>query len=433
MLEEIINNSAIDKYLISFKAEDILFYEGDDSQDLYILVSGQLEILKGKKKIGEISEKGSSFGEISFLLGTEKKVTVKAKSDGKAICIPKKEVFQLWQEFPSLSWEIPRILAQKLDITTQSLYVLKEFCDQLPDAVFAADSMGKIISWNTAAEDLFGRTWEQMRQGSLKELFEDPEAYHAFFDEIQFRHFVPEKILKVKNPRKGTRYISASTTVLYDGHYRFKGFLSLSRDVTEIQNLKRKQRKSRVWLITSTLFLGLMMVFLLFAYPHFSPKSQLLGIKQNALRNQLAKDSLLLKSLLIDSFAQRNSKKVFDMMQEFYNIHKNAMAPYKGILVLNRGKRVFAAYAPRKGNGGKAVVESRYDHITFQDIKTSTHSILTLYRPDAENPMGSRAVEIAFEMKKGGDLLGWLVFQMDMDRLRKKFDVDEETLRQFQF
>jgi PAS domain S-box-containing protein len=433
MLEEILENPAIDEYLCFFKAGDILFYEGDESQDLYILVSGHLEVLKGKKKISEVSERGSSFGEISFLLGTEKTVTVKAKSNGKAIRIPKDRVYQFWQMFPSLSWEIPRILAKKLYMTTQSFYVLKEFCDQLPDAVIAADSEGKILSWNTAAEDLFGMTWEQMQHGSIEEIFEDTKAYQDFLEEIQFKHVVTEITFKTKNPRKGTRYISASTTVLYDGHYRFKGFLCLSRDVTEIQNLKNMHRRGRFWLITSTVFLGLMVAFLAFAYPYFLPKSQLIGIKQQLLRDQLAKDSILLKSLLINSFIAKDSKKAAHLMQEFFKVHKKTVSHYKGILVLGKGKKVFAAFSPTMRDREEVLVGSNYKHISFQDIKKSAHKVLTLYRTGIKHPMGSKGVEIAFEMRKANESVGWLVFQMDMNLLKSQFDVSEETLRRFQF
>ena len=51
MLDEIINNPELDQYLSTFKKGKIIFLEGDPSQDLYILVSGQLDILKGNKKI----------------------------------------------------------------------------------------------------------------------------------------------------------------------------------------------------------------------------------------------------------------------------------------------------------------------------------------------------------------------------------------------
>ena len=46
MLDDIINNPDLDKHLTSYKRGQIILLEGDDSQDLYILVSGELEILK---------------------------------------------------------------------------------------------------------------------------------------------------------------------------------------------------------------------------------------------------------------------------------------------------------------------------------------------------------------------------------------------------
>jgi len=54
MLEEITKNPDLAKYMVSFKKGDILFLEGDDSQDLYVLVFGQVDILKGNKKLSEI-------------------------------------------------------------------------------------------------------------------------------------------------------------------------------------------------------------------------------------------------------------------------------------------------------------------------------------------------------------------------------------------
>ena len=54
MLEEIIDNPAVGHYLTTFGKGTAIFLEGDPSQDLYILVSGQLDVLKGKKKISEM-------------------------------------------------------------------------------------------------------------------------------------------------------------------------------------------------------------------------------------------------------------------------------------------------------------------------------------------------------------------------------------------
>ena len=76
-LDDIINNPDLAKYLISFNPGQTIFLEGDDTQDLYVLVSGQVEIFKGDQKIRDIAEEGSVFGEVSFFLGDQRTASLK--------------------------------------------------------------------------------------------------------------------------------------------------------------------------------------------------------------------------------------------------------------------------------------------------------------------------------------------------------------------
>ena len=125
MLDEIINNPDLDKYVIEFEAGHIVFLEGDDSQDLYILISGQVDVIKGTKKITEIYEAGALFGEMSFLLEAGRTATVKAKSDVKAICIPKEEVTTFLNKFPKVAWGLsPTVMVP----TWASTRELAPFC-----------------------------------------------------------------------------------------------------------------------------------------------------------------------------------------------------------------------------------------------------------------------------------------------------------------
>ena len=122
MLDAVIQNENLNRYLTSFDKGEKIFLEGDDSQDLFVLVSGQLDILKGNKKIVEITEKGSLFGEMSFLLGEKRTATVKANDDVKTIRIPKEEVTTFLHEFPDVASEITKLLAKRLDETSRILY-----------------------------------------------------------------------------------------------------------------------------------------------------------------------------------------------------------------------------------------------------------------------------------------------------------------------
>jgi PAS domain S-box-containing protein len=243
MLEnKIINNAEIKKYYTYFNQGDTIFFEGDNSQDLFILVSGELDVFKGNKHITKITKQGAPFGEITFFFNTERTATVKALNSVTAIQIPKNEISVFLHEFPTISWEITILLAQRLDKTSRILYGLKEISDQLPDAVIVTDKEGKIITWNNAAEELYGRQFNEMHNSLIENIYESPELYKKFIEEVRANYSVREKIFKIKHPENRTLFVSTSTTFLYDGHHNFQGVISLGRDVTDVVMLEKKYK-----------------------------------------------------------------------------------------------------------------------------------------------------------------------------------------------
>ena len=433
MLDEILTTPELGKYRTSFRKSQTVFLEGDNSQDLYILVSGQLDILKGDKRIDEISEQGALFGEMSFLLGATRTATAKASSDVEAICIPKEEISTLLHEFPDMAGEITKLLAKRLDETSQVLYGLKGICDQLPDAVILTDRDGKILSCNTAAESLYGRSWHQMYHALVESIYEEPQVYRDFLKEVQEKYSVREEVLKIKHPEKGRRFVSTSTTLLYDGHHNCQGVLSLGRDVTEVENLQRKYRKARNWLLPSFILLGLVTVAAFFCYPYFSRGYRTVDIEKQELRNELAKDYLFLTSLLVDHFKDGDRVKAGEVMADFFALQETAVMPYSGLVLLDKEKKVFYAYSPKSGTEALGMVGSSYAGIAFEGDESSLHRVLTLYRADKQHPMGHKGIEVAFKVTQDNHFSGWLVFQMDMDMLEKDFGLDEEDLKLFQF
>ncbi|UCE52302.1 MAG: cyclic nucleotide-binding domain-containing protein [Desulfobacterales bacterium] len=433
MIDEIIAHPDISKYLTTFTSGQIIFLEGDESQDLYVLVSGQVNIFKGDKKIREITKKGSLFGEMSFFLGGSRTASVKANDDVKVIRIPKEKINHFLRDFPSAAREITKYLAQWLDETSRIVHGLNEFCDQLPDAVLLTDKEGKILAWNSAAEKLYGRDWHQMRHRNVDEIYEDPRDYNDFLEEVQQKYSVREKIFQIIHPEKGTRFISTSTTVLYDGHHNYQGALSLGRDVTTVKNLERKYKRIGYWLISSFLLLGILAAVIFFGYPYFSKGYQTVSLRQQELRNHLAKDYFVLKSLLIDQVGSGNRLKTRQVMKNFFNIQKTTVLPYNGLLLIDREKKVINAFSIKADEDVIGMIDSSYAAIKFQGNEDSLHKVLTVYRTDKDHPMGKKGVEIAFELYKDNEFKGWLIFQMDMELLRKIHGMDIEGLKEFQF
>jgi PAS domain S-box-containing protein len=432
-IDEIISNPDLAKYRITFTSGQTIFLEGDDSQDLYILVAGQVEIFKGDKKIRDLTEEGSVFGEVSFFLGDRRTASVKAKTKVEVICIPKEEITLFLEECPTAGPEIIRRLSQWLTETTQMLYGLKEVCDQLPDAVIMTDKEGRILVWNAAAERLYGRDWTRMRNTNVDEIYAKPDEYIDFLKEVQTQYSATEKVFDITHPQKGIRCISTSFTVLYDGHHNFQGVLSLGRDVTATVKLEKKYKRVFFWLISAFILIGLLTATIFWGYPYYSKGHQAVNLGQKEIRNILAKDYFLLNSWLADHFGGQNREAISQVMQQFFNIQPTSAIPYTGLVLLDKDRKVVNAYSTRADISAGDMSGSSYAAIEFQGSEDSLHKVLTVYRTEKEHPMGKKGIEIAFELYKDKAFMGWLVFQMDMDSLTDTYGIDDQNLKKLQF
>jgi PAS domain S-box-containing protein len=433
VLDEIVNNETLrNRYLKSFREGDVLFLEGDESQDLYILLSGHLEVFKGDKKISEITDPGSVFGEASSLLGGKRTATVKAEETVQVLRIPKTEVDHFLADFPSAAQKMGQLLAKRLDEASQIVYGFRQICDKLPDAVLLSDRDGKILAWNLAAEKLYGRDWHQMKTGTVEDIYEEPRAYKDFLEDVQSQMSVSERVLKIRHPEKGTRFVSTSTSILLDGQHNFQGVLSIGRDVTSFQKMEQRYRRARLWIIPALVLLLLLGGAVFLGYPYFSRGVQTMDLRKQELRNLLAKDFLLLKSLLGEPLSARNREKTREVMKDFFDVQVTKACPYSGLVLLDREKKVFDSFSIKPGAEAGALIGNSYVSIPFQGSEESLFRILVLYRADKQHPMGQKGIEIAFEMEKDGRSLGWLVFQMDMKCLEDNYEIDEEGLKRLQ-
>jgi PAS domain S-box-containing protein len=427
MVDNLIEHPDVKNYYINYQVGETVFYEGDDSKDLYILVSGKLDVLKGKRKIAEISGRGTLFGEMSYLLNQSRTATIKAKTDTTLIKIPEDRIEEFFKKFPELGPEITRLLAKRLDEASCILYGLDEFCDQLPDAVILMNREGKILEWNKSAEKLYGRESNEMRYKSPEEIYEDPQEYKNFIKEVQSKHSIRERVLKVKHPTKGTRYISTSMTLLYDAHQNLQCMLSLGRDVTSVKNLEKKYRIFKNWFLPFIILAILISVGLFVLYPYMTRGYLPVDLKKEEFRNQIAKDYFMLQSLLYGPVAEKDRGLTTSLIKKFFKIQENDLLGYHGIVLLDNDRSVFNAIS-KKGNILKHLIGTTYSGIRFKGPEESLHKVLRLYRRDKSNPMGKKAIELAFELKKDNKSAGWIIFQLDMEKIKERYNIDEEDL-----
>jgi PAS domain S-box-containing protein len=432
MLDNTMDNRHLEEYACEFGPGDLLFSEGDDSNELYILRSGKLAVIKGQRTIAEIDEPGEIFGEMSAVMGGKRTATVSAVTDVQAYCVPQSNLSQFFCQYPDIFKDISWLLAERLSETSKALVGFKEFCDQLPDAVVVSDRDNRIIALNSAAQRLYGRDSQALYKVKLLELFEDPSICESCLQKVQEGYSLQEQMLKLKTAGDDQRFTSVSMTGLYDDRHVYQGALTIARDVTHHHNMQIRIKRLWYWLIPSLLIMALLAGGSFLAYPYFVKGYRTAALEKSGLRNQLAKDYVVISSLIEKSMDQPQT--VQKLLKQFFDLQDSAGLPYEGVVLLNAPKQVISAYSLEHGPETLKFVGKTYAHINFiSDDEDSLHRVLVLYRKTADSPGGEQGVELAFQIKKNGKLNGWLVFQMDTDKLKDVYNLTVDDLKRFFF
>lgn len=109
---------------VSYGAGEILFRQGDTGDAAYVILAGRADILadspSGPIKVAELGE-NSIVGEIAILCDATRTATVSAASPIEALRIRKEQFLKLLTDFPDVTLEIMRVLAERLSQTTAAL------------------------------------------------------------------------------------------------------------------------------------------------------------------------------------------------------------------------------------------------------------------------------------------------------------------------
>lgn len=112
-----------------FAPGEILIPEGPSSGLLFILVSGEVEVLRGDVQVADIAEPGAVFGEISALLGAPHTATVRAVTNVVAYRI--EDAAEFLKERTEIMFHVGRILARRLtDATVYLADIKRQFADR---------------------------------------------------------------------------------------------------------------------------------------------------------------------------------------------------------------------------------------------------------------------------------------------------------------
>ncbi|MCD6384781.1 protein kinase [Candidatus Sumerlaeota bacterium] len=103
----------------------VLFYEGAQSREAYVLLQGELEVMKAGRRIASINESGAFVGEMATLLDCGRTATVRALRDSILLQIAEDDFQYFLQSAPALAFRLAKNLAKHLHSTTMKLKALQ--------------------------------------------------------------------------------------------------------------------------------------------------------------------------------------------------------------------------------------------------------------------------------------------------------------------
>jgi CRP/FNR family cyclic AMP-dependent transcriptional regulator len=118
---------------LAFDAGAELLSEGRKTNRLYVLIEGEIEIIRDGVQIAVVNEPGAIFGEMSLLLDIPHTATVKALTPGRAYELEDAKSFL--RSRPDTAIFLAGLLAQRLNEATTTMVDLKQHFQAQADRV----------------------------------------------------------------------------------------------------------------------------------------------------------------------------------------------------------------------------------------------------------------------------------------------------------
>lgn len=108
----------------TFISESLIFSENEKGQDLFIILSGAVEVFNeynGKRKVLAVLKEGDFFGEISVLTSLPRTASIKAVTDVEMLVLYKQNLLDLIKMNYIFSLNIIKALSEKLINANQQI------------------------------------------------------------------------------------------------------------------------------------------------------------------------------------------------------------------------------------------------------------------------------------------------------------------------
>ena len=169
------------------KKKDILFFEGQEGNNVYFIINGQIKLYRtndeGKEAIIHFVKQGDIFAEILFYFKNTYPVTAMAIENSIVLGIDSKKLFKLISEEPKIAMKLIGILAQRIkyfvnmvenlslsDVRTRLLNYLNKLKKSNSNVVYLPVSKGDLALLMGTTPETLSRIFKKLSDEKLLEV-----------------------------------------------------------------------------------------------------------------------------------------------------------------------------------------------------------------------------------------------------------------------
>jgi CRP-like cAMP-binding protein len=109
----------------TFSRGDVVFLEGDEPSELFVVVSGRIAManrsIDGRESVVALMEAGDLFGDMPLFDGLERSADARVLEPSQVLAIPYAPLRRLYETRPEFLWNVVRLLALRLRNTDAAL------------------------------------------------------------------------------------------------------------------------------------------------------------------------------------------------------------------------------------------------------------------------------------------------------------------------
>jgi hypothetical protein len=104
----------LDKFNIEYPPGSTICEEGDTGTDMYIIVSGKIQVIAGGNPVAKMDTPGTVIGESALLLGQPRTATMKTLTETVLTVVRKKDIKKVWESKPDFFKNIAVTLSRNI-------------------------------------------------------------------------------------------------------------------------------------------------------------------------------------------------------------------------------------------------------------------------------------------------------------------------------